>query len=184
MARDRSRQKLLEFLDYLANKGLMAKPTVAARKAAANKILGILTDEEAADVVELDLDQVVKRFQNLAGQNYTPASLSAYRSRLRSAIDDFDSYVENPLGFRPSVQAREKRPKPDGKKDKPVAENSDQTADFERPSQRSPAPLSNTILPIPIRSDITIYVQGIPFDLTESEAAKIANVIRALATPA
>lgn len=38
------------------------------------------------------------------------------------------------------------------------------------------------IIPIQIRPDVTVSVFGIPHDLTETEAAKIARVIEALAT--
>jgi len=179
MANERSREKLLEFLDYLGEKGLMAKATIAARKAAAGKVLGILSEEEAEDVTKLNLDDVMARFHNLEGKSYTPASLTTYLSRLKSAVEDFETYLENPLGFRPSVQAREKR-KPDGKKDE-AASRSDWPG-AERPSVKTP--LSSSILPIAIRPDTTVFVQGLPYDLTEAEANKIANVIRAMAMPA
>jgi hypothetical protein len=180
MANERSRKRLLEFLDYLADKGLMAQATVTARKAAVSKVLGILSEDEAEDVTKLDLDDVMARFNNLEGRSYTPGSLTTYLSRVRSAVDDFNSYLENPLGFKPSVQARDRR-KLEGKS-KPASPKS--------PSEQSSAgreglrpPLSSSILPIPIRPDVTVFVQGIPYDLTESEAAKIANVIRAMANP-
>ena len=177
----RSREALAEFLDYLAAKGLMARATVLARKAAASQILAILEPTEASDVVSLDVDDVVARFGRLHGRKYTPQSLATYKSRLRSALEDFRSYLSNPLAFRPSIQAREKsksapsrdvspdqpRPKPDLKTDAP------------RPIPM-PAAASN-ILPIPIRADLTIFVQGLPFDLSEGEARKIAGVITAMA---
>tara|TARA_R110000868_G_scaffold111476_2_gene301006 strand:- start:3948 stop:4505 length:558 start_codon:yes stop_codon:yes gene_type:complete len=183
MSNERSRDKLMEFLDYLGNKGLMAKATVASRKAAASKLLGILPAEEANDVTRLDLDEVMTRFQNLEGKNYTPGSLTTYLSRARGAIDDFNAYLENPLGFRPSVQSREKRAKSEFKK--PVSSNVDSNSTSfgqERAGQKVIFDPTNSILPIPIRADKTVYVQGIPFDLTASEASKIANVIRAMAT--
>jgi hypothetical protein len=40
----------------------------------------------------------------------------------------------------------------------------------------------NRILPIKIRKDLTIHIQDLPFDMTEAEAKKIANVILALAS--
>ncbi len=43
-------------------------------------------------------------------------------------------------------------------------------------------PMDDTIIPIPLRADLTIYVQGLPLDLTPAEAAKIGRVITALAT--
>ena len=59
MTEKRSRQDFLAFLDWMSDKGLMAKNTVAARKAAASKVLSILSDEEAQDVTTLDLADVM-----------------------------------------------------------------------------------------------------------------------------
>lgn len=180
MPNEKSRANLLEFLDYLADKGLMAKSTASARRAAASKVLGILSEEEASDVTLLDLDEVMSRFQNLEGKGYTPGSLATYRGRIKSAVDDFDRYVNNPLGFKPNVRSRERRksetPK-SGKKGRPEEDKK------QSEPQTLSTPMSNSIVPIPIRQETTIYVQGLPFDLTEAEAERIANVIRAMATP-
>jgi hypothetical protein len=180
MANERSRQALFEFLDYLGTKGLIPSNTVAARKSAASKILGILEDGEAADVTKLDLDEVMRRFQNLQGQNYTPASLNSYLSRLRSTVEDFKTYLNNPLAFKPNGQTREKRGKYEPKKEGSGVSEAPHTASAQ---SKPPVMPSVSILPIQIRLDTTVYVQGIPLDLTEAEAAKIANVIRAMATP-
>jgi hypothetical protein len=178
---NRSREAALEFLDYVAQKGLMARNTASARKAALSRVLSILPEEEAQDVTKIDLDEVMTRFGHLQGKGYTPQSLVTYKSRVRSALDDFSRYVDNPLGFKPSVQARERksngarppqdRPQPD-------------TARAPEPRTGSSAgPMASSILPIPIRADVTVHVQGLPFDLTEAEAKKIANVIQAMAMP-
>jgi len=169
MSNERSREKLLEFIDYLAEKGLMAKATAANRKAATSKVLGILSEAESSDVTKLDLDEVMTRFSNLKGKGYTPASMNTYLSRLRGAIDDFNSYLSNPLAFKPGVQVREK----------PRSEERPSTP--ERPAPTPP--LSSSIVPIAIRSDVVVFVQGLPFDLSEGEAAKIANVVKAMAMP-
>lgn len=182
MEAERSRQKLLEFLDYLAEKGLMAEATAASRKAAASKILGILPDEAAQDVTKLDLNDVMRRFQNLEGKNYTPGSLTTYLSRVRSAVDDFRTYLENPLGFRPSLQTRERRRSEEKKDGLTGAVEVDQRQSVDKSALKPP--LSSSIIPIPIRPDVTVFIQGLPYDLTEAEATKIANVVRAMATPA
>jgi hypothetical protein len=39
---------------------------------------------------------------------------------------------------------------------------------------------ASNILPIAIRADLTIYIQGLPFDLSEAEARKIAAVVTAM----
>jgi GH25 family lysozyme M1 (1,4-beta-N-acetylmuramidase) len=180
---DRSRTALLDFLDYLAAKGLMAKATVAARKAAATQMLGILEQDEASDVTALDLDQVVHRFQNLHGKKYTPQSLTTYKSRVKAAIDDFTAYSTNPLAFRPSVQSRERSKTKNGKQ-----VSSSKAPDVAEPAKNdtNPRPVhsavaSSNILPIPLRADLTVFIQGLPFDLTPQEARKISNVVLAMA---
>lgn len=173
-----SRSDLMAFLDYLASKGLVNQATASARKAAVNKVLGVLDDDEATDVSKLDLDVLMRRFHNLHGERYTPESLGAYKSRVRSAIDDFVRYQNDPLNFRPGLHQTGRRPTDKPKSERPPASRSEQrhAMSGDRP------PTSVNILPIPIRADLTIMVQGLPFDLTIAEATKIGNVIRALAT--
>jgi len=180
MSASRSREALLDFLKYLADKGLIAKATANARRAAASKVLGILSDQEAQDVTVLDLNDVITRFQNLEGKGYTPGSLNTYRGRVKSAVDDFDNYLKNPLGFKPNVRRRERRTS-EGQKPR----TNEQPKESRPPIEIRPAtpPMSNSIVPIPIRQETTVYVQGLPFDLSEAEAERIANVIRAMATP-
>lgn len=175
---NRSREALAEFLDYLAEKGLMAKATVNARKAAASQILGILDGKEASDVTSINVADVVTRFGHLHGKQYTPQSLTTYKSRLRSALKDFESYLSNPLAFRPSVQSRDRGA---SKTAKNVSEHvkSEMRPEVSR-STATPMATAN-IVPIPIRADLTVYVQGLPFDLTEAEARKIAAVVTAMA---
>jgi len=182
MGNDRSRKALTQFLDYLADKGLMAKNTAIARKAAVSQVLGILSEEEASDVFKVDLTDVMARFQNLEGRRYTPGSLSTYQSRVRAALNDFDSYLKNPLAFRPSVQTRERSPRPSTSKANDASAADGGAPKFHAPRLPGTPSMASTILPIPIRSDLTIHVQGLPYDLSEAEARKVANVILALAT--
>ena len=74
MSQDFSREGLLKFHDYLATKGLMNPNTVAARKAAANKMLAVLDENEAADLRNISLDEIAERFFNLNKNGFTPES--------------------------------------------------------------------------------------------------------------
>lgn len=184
MVEKRSREAALDFLEYVAQKGLMAPATARARKAAVSKVLGILSDEEAQDVTSLDLDEVMTRFGHLQGKAYTPQSLVTYKSRVRAALDDFVSYVDNPLGFKPSVQSRERKPAQSKMQSNVNLRSSPAAAAETHPRSPSPAPvgpMSSSILPIPLRADLTIHIQGLPFDLTRAEAKKIASVVQAMA---
>jgi hypothetical protein len=176
----RSREALAGFHDYLADKGLMEKNTAQSRKAAVTKVLGILDEVEAADVTALDIEDVMSRFQRLHGRDYTPASLTSYKSRLRSALDDFLSYLSNPLAFRPSVQSRA-RARARSVKEEPGDSDGGRSERRAEPARSVPLPAAaGLIVPIAIRPDLTVHVQGIPFDLTEAEARKIAAVVTAM----
>jgi hypothetical protein len=180
----RSREAALDFLEYLAQKGLMAPATARARKASLNAVLGILDDNEAQDVTVINLDEVMKRFGHLQGKDYTPKSLTTYKSRVRSALDDFASYVDNPLAFKPTVQTRER--KSSAASTSGAASNDSgvpPAATFRNQIPAVAGRMASSILPIPIRADLTIYVQGLPYDLTPIEAKKIASVVQAMATP-
>ncbi|MGQ0659800.1 hypothetical protein [Sphingosinicella sp.] len=184
MEQSRSREALLSFLDYLGEKGLMAPATAAARKVAANKVLGILDEKEADDVLSLDLQDVMTRFSHLQGKGFTPGSLATYQSRLKSALDDFSSYVQNPLAFRPKTQVRKKAENGQKplKKPQPHAARV-ATAEPETAVRATPTSfVAPNILPIQLRENLTIQIQGLPFDLSKSEAQKLANVILALAS--
>lgn len=175
MADSRSREALLEFLEYLSRKGLANKSTVSARKAAVSRILGILDESEAADVTDLDLEAVMHRFANLEGDQYTPDSLTTYKSRTKSAIDDFVRYLENPMGFK---SGRKPSKRLSSKSESNKREVVSGQAVSEARSFREPV---DFLIPIPIRENVVVYLRGVPYDLSVAEANKIAAVIKAMA---
>lgn len=180
MAGNRSREGLVEFLDWVETKGLLPSGTVQGRKAAVNRVLSVLDDQEAQDVTQLDLDHIMDRFINLNSSGYTPDSLRTYRGRVGSSIRDFESYVSNPMAFRP---VRPLKLKP-GKQDKSAAKAMVVLAKQPESTRPTPAPMPGVnLIPIPLRADLTVRLEGIPFDLTMAEARRIANVVIALAIP-
>lgn len=178
MSESRSREALLGFLDYCKDKGLMKPPTAEARKAAVNQVLGILSEDEASDVAKIDLEPLMRRFQNLHGSRYSPDSLRTYRARVKNSISDFLRFRENPMDFKPAAGSTIKRNNT-SKSTKPATTTKTSS---DAPAQPPSAPfMTSSTLPIPIRQDLTVLVHGLPFDLTEVEARKIANVVLALA---
>ncbi|HXE08173.1 MAG TPA: site-specific integrase [Acidobacteriaceae bacterium] len=182
----RSREAAVEFLEYVAQKGLMSPATARARKAAVNTVLDILDDREAQDVTTIDLDDVMNRFGHLHGKDYSPVSLRTYRSRVKSALDDFANYLKNPLEFKPNVQSRERTTNPSRAATgaaKSTSKSENPASDPSRPRATSiAATIPSGIIPIPIRADLVVFIQGLPFDLTIAEARKIAGVVQAMAT--
>ena len=175
-----SREDLFRFLDYLADKGLIPAATARARKASAKQVLAMLDEEEARDVLALDLDQLMQRFSTKYGQQYTPNSVRDYGSRLRSSVEDFRSYTENPLGFRIPGRARQKSLENAGRNNNKKASQPSESTSVTGSVGAAPSPASQpNILPIQLRADLVVQVAGLPFDLTCAEAKKIANIILA-----
>ena len=182
MAANRSKEDFFKFMDWLNDKGLIAPGTAASRRASANQILAILDEAEAADVTALDLDQLMLRFHNLNREKYTTESLQTYRSRLKSALDDFRSYVDNPLGFKPNVQQRSRSKR----MVEPPPATSTSKAELGLPPAPTHAPTPPpgiSVLPIALRENLTIQIAGLPFDLSRAEAQKISNIVLAHALP-
>jgi hypothetical protein len=176
-----AKQDVLNFLDYLSNKGLMNKDTVAARRAAVNTLLSILSDEESANLRGLDLDMLLQRFVNLKGSGFKPESVRVYKSRLGAVLADFERYKSDPLKYKPNHTARDRTQR---------SQNGDTAKETSRQTA-APAPPAGTAsanddeiqaieFPIPIRKGVIVKVTGIPSDLTPEEATKIGNVILAL----
>ncbi len=191
MAEGRTKEDFLEFLDWIGSKGLLPLNTAQARKAVANKVLAALEDDELTDITALDIDNVMIRFVNKFGKRYTPDSLRTYRSRFESSVADFKAHCADPVGFRPAGRSPNRRKNGDGidEKEKPNGSPKRPPARNARPSSQpnghaEPPPSSaGNVVPVQIRSDLTVKIGPVPFDLTSAEAKRIANVILALATP-
>jgi uncharacterized protein YcbX len=179
---DRSLAGLVGFLDWTADKGIMAKNTVNGRKAAVSSVLGILDPEEQGDITAIDLDSVMTRFVNLQGKKYNTSSLNVYKSRTNAAINDFKAWLADPLSFKPNGNKAEKKasPKPAKKAGATL-----QSAALETPPNvqmgQAQQSTSANVFPIQIRENLVVRIHGLPFDLTKPEAERIANVVRAMA---
>lgn len=177
-----SREDLLSFLDYLADKGLAKRSTVVSRKAAVNTLLSILDASEAANLQDMDVDDLLSRFGNLRKHEFKPASLQVYKSRLNSVISEFQKWKSSPSTFKPDSQTRERSSRTNGDV-KPVPAPAGQTSStLTGPTNQAAFDerVEEITFPIPIRRGVIVRVTGIPSDLTPDEATKIGNVILAL----
>lgn len=179
---DKSLTGLVGFLDWTADKGIMAKNTVNGRKAAVSSVLGILDPEEKGDITALDLDSVMTRFVNLQGKKYNTSSLNVYKSRTNAAINDFKAWLADPLSFKPNGGKIEKKtaPKPSKKADFTSRSTAPEPSSNVQIGQTS-LPTSANVFPIQIRENLVVRIHSLPFDLTKSEAERIANVVKAMA---
>ena len=99
-----SRDAMNKFLDLAGEKGLLKKATAQARKNAINIVLGILDENESADLSKINLESIIQRHRNLATGNIIPKTLATYESRTRIAVRDFLEYVKNPSSWKAGQQ--------------------------------------------------------------------------------
>jgi hypothetical protein len=175
---------LEQFLTYLGKKGLLTPAAAASRRAAVGKIFAVLGEEERGDVFTLDVEGVISRFANLHGKGYTPGSVQAYASRMRASMDDFRRYVDDPVNFKMAGNGSSKLPKTAAKAQPKTRGKSDAPSASHPPAPNAHVspPAEESVFPIPIRQNLVVKVYGLPFDLSEAEANKIASVIKAMAT--
>lgn len=173
-----SEEELMAFLDYLSSKGLIGTSTANSRKVAASKILSALDAEEKGDLRNIDVDLTFTRFSNKYGKDFTPQSLTTYKSRFNSALNDFFKFQENPAGFRTGISSK-KPSKDNGSVAKGSIKKNNVKFDGGI-SQGSPPPSHNVyVLQIPISEGRLIEIRNLPMDLTEADAKKIAAIITA-----
>lgn len=181
-----SESELITFLDWLADKGLLNSSTARSRKIAAVKVLGALDDHEKLNLRSIDREQTFQRFFNKYSKDFTPDSLSTYKSRFNSALDDFLRWVDNPAGFKIGSSSKLGRAK-----SKDAQESVSKKTSVNKSNGGNEAPslnhLSNLpgsiVFPIPVRNDVVVQLHNLPMDLTAMEAERICAVIKALALP-
>ncbi len=158
MAYGASREDLVQFLKREVERGRAPINTGLSRMASVRKVLSVLSDQEAADISDLDVGEVTRRFFARSEHQYSLASQVSYRSRLSSALKDF-------VADRLSAQKQDA---------------SDGQPSPKRPRESAATPPSHSIQ-IPLSRGWTVVIDRLPIDLTETEARRIGNVVLAYA---
>ncbi len=181
-----SLDKLIEFLKFADEKGLMPKATAQSRATAASKFFELASDDERLDVRSVDLDSLANRFANKNKAAYTPSSLGVYRSRVVSAVSQFVRWSDNPSIYKPTTNKGSNGGKEQTSGPITSRKRSDINTQKELSSGNEPATSVNQVnvletfaVPIPLRTGLRLTMNGMPFDLTESEAERICSVVRA-----
>lgn len=176
MDTDYSLASFMSFMDYLSDKHILNKNTAQSRKAAANKVFAVLDEAEATDLRQLDMEMVYRRFENKEGRSYKPETLQVYKSRLGTALSDFLSHAQSPGQFKPTVKALSSA------RSAPVKKVREHTMDAELAPQIAVKHQGSALsIPVPLREGVTVMISGVPADLSEAEAARLAAIMKAYA---
>jgi hypothetical protein len=187
-----SYEKLIEFLKFAADKGLMATATAQSRASAAGKMFELASETEKVDVRTVDLDALCTKFENKYKTSYNPTSLGVYKSRVASSLAEFVKWSDNPSAYRPiatkSSNGKEATQSgANGKRKRAIAgtkkvsheKGNENIASSTKDESQHNRVTETFAVPIPLRSRLTLTLNGMPFDLTETEAERICSVVKA-----
>ena len=166
-------KELVAHWNFVAEKGLMNKNSANALRTACSHILGVLDDWETTDINELDLEVVIKRFQNLKRRDFKPQTLDAYGKRFQQAVELFRDFNRDPSSWSHKSRANTSSETRRNKTPQKTVEVKNETKnDIGRPS-------GLIDYPFPLRPDTIVALQ-LPTDLTEDEVKRLQAFIQAL----
>jgi hypothetical protein len=179
---------LVQFTSMITDKGWINPNTGNAWKAAIGKILGDVAPD--ADVRTIDVDTAVRYFNNRNPGVLTPESLQTYAKRVKNAIANYVSYVDDPVKYRapartPSANgtrklAAQSAPKSDSTTEAVIEQPPPAAHTPARTEPVSLATEANLALPFPLRPGYLAQVV-IPRDMTKAEASRLCAFIQTLA---
>ena len=85
----------LAYCEYLLVKGYATPAQVNPWRTAIQKVFETVEGErwESLDLTSVNLDEYLLRFQTLAGAQYKAESITAYKRRIRNALDAHEHYL-------------------------------------------------------------------------------------------
>lgn len=168
---DKSVRAFKSFLRSLPELNIMKDTTARNLKNSSMRLLSVVEKGESDDVTKLDIETLANRYHERTEPSPSTGSMIAYKSRLESAIKKFIAY-----------QAGEESPYT------PVDKESSEAIDLigEPTKVVSKVKTLHTYdLPVVLRpeSGITVTIKGIPNDITNEEAERIASILKVYVRP-
>jgi hypothetical protein len=176
------------FLQWTAERGVLAAATANAYRSAATKVLEVEADPDAVDVTSIDVEDLLDRFARLRGGNYTPDSLATYKTRFRKGLEYYLTYLKDPGNFRPRQTIVVKRNKKTGrvtsvKKKAAVQPSDEMESELRSDIRASTSTLSATDeifqYPFRLRSGQTAYLH-LPPQLDRSDVDRLIRLLESL----
>ena len=168
---DYSKNGLLTYLRESARSGILNPAVARSRKIAAVHLLDHIESEERLNLRLLDVDHLCSKIHKLEDSSIRVEALDLYNARLKSALEDYFNYLEDPDNFV-STSAKQPSAKVRKKKDCQEQKALEEITLLQTDKQEE-------IIPIKIRQDLTVFIKDLPMDLSQSEAQKITRVVMA-----
>jgi hypothetical protein len=171
----------LFFLDWAERKGELPASTVQNWRSTSTKVLGIEDDWQDLNLVALDLDAHLDRFETLKHMAYSSGSMNTYKSRMRVAIETYRRWLAKAPDWKPKGSSST-RPSRNNSKKSPSG------ASPASPAQQKIEPLVGHVpthtplieYQLALRPGVRAHLT-LPEILTEKEAQRIVKFIQGLA---
>lgn len=145
-------------------------------------MLSIDDDWESTDLRTLNVEEHLRRFENLRKHEVSPRSLALYGQRFSRARELYLSYLDDPKGFQAPKRGTSSRKKATGDGRVAAAAIGPSGTQVNVPAnQPPPDPPKNLVsYPFPIRPGMLAQI-SLPADLTKAEAKRLAAFVESLA---
>ncbi len=178
-----SKDSLFEFIDFVDKKGLVKHSRARNWRSAAKNLLSILNEDESSDLRSIDIDELINRYSNINANKVRGSSIQVYKSRFTSALENFMSWAEDPVNYKPDVNSRANdttsrsetsNTKQAGKKETQKGQSTEtHTAKFISSSD-------SVVFPVPLSDGRVVTIHNLPNNLNKKDADKLCAVIKAL----
>ena len=180
---DTSGKDLIDHWTWAAKKGVMNQNTAGSLRAACAQVLSVVEGGPASvDIRELDIEDTLRRFENLKRKEYQPKSLEIYKARFRQAVKSYLDYLSDPGGWRPTTRERAAQPERNGRTKMKEVPSHGTTATTEPPSAPSlPVEQKGRVIdyPFPLREGIIAHL-WLPADLRRVEVRRLTAFMNTL----
>lgn len=158
---------LSDFIEGLPSMGAVGDSTLKNLRAVPKMLLHVNHDVDHFE--SINAEETVEKFIAETGAQVGDASRSSYKSRINQAIKLYKNYLIDPMSIFESQEKEVTTKKPLPKINLP---------------QHAINPASTTIdIPVPIRDGLILMIPGVPTDLTNEEAERIASILKVYARP-
>ena len=167
-----SKQDLISFLDRAGERGMMKQTTARSLRSACTTVLSVLDEQEAVDILAVDLDSVFERYENQRRMDISSATMQAYKRRVGYAIEEYLKYDSDDMDLKPSVGHMPSAMVQSATRGKTLRHARGQSV--ARDESRSRVVDAATLThQFPLRRNAVVTVTGIPFDVKKSEMSRL-----------
>lgn len=190
-AHDGTGAGMLMFLEWAGSRGEMNPETSKAFRVACNRVLEAEASPEAVDIRELDVESLLERFETLRRTRYSTGSMNTYKSRFRQSVAMYRAWLNKEPSWkhagkdpraRKASESRAQRKAGRAKTKASGGSSSDLASDHPSvvPASATFPDTQMVVYDLPLRPDMLVRIT-LPFDLTSSDAERIAAFVRSLA---